>query len=191
MLVYQILVHTPIWVWLLLAFLVSRGLVALRPRDVTPSRMLILPVVFLVWGLSGLMGSRGFGVDFLMFFVAFAAGAYGGLALAALGPAPRLAPETGVMGMPGSPIPLTLILTSFAFKYVGTVALAVDADPAQRAIVAIAMTIAGGIFAGLFWGRTLTQFRRALTAAGERADFSSVVRLIWPRAVARLDPEAS
>src|ERR1700678_3719319 len=114
MFVYQILVHTPIWVWLLLAFLVSRGVAALRPREVAPRRMLILPVVFLVWGLSGLIGSRGLGVDLLIFPVAFAAGVYGGIALAALGTAPRLAPETGALEMPGSLIPLTLIVVSFA-----------------------------------------------------------------------------
>jgi hypothetical protein len=191
MFVYQILVHTPIWVWLLLAFLVSRGVAALKPRDVTPTRMLILPLVFLVWGLTGLIDSRGLGVDFALFVVAFAAGGAGGVALAALGPHPRLNSETGGMAMPGSAIPLTLILVSFAFKYVGTVALAIDSDVSQRAVLVSAMTAVGGIFAGLFWGRTLTLFRRALAAAGARSDLASVAKLIWPRWEARPDPEAS
>ena len=95
MFVYQVLVHTPIWVWLLLAFLVSRGVAALTPRDVAPNRMLILPLVFLFWGVTGLIGSRGLGGDFALFVVAFAAGGAGGVALAALGPPPRLNPETG------------------------------------------------------------------------------------------------
>src|SRR5277367_3520 len=34
MFVITILSHTPIWVWVLLAFLISRGIMALRPREV-------------------------------------------------------------------------------------------------------------------------------------------------------------
>ena len=191
MFVYQVLVHTPIWVWLLLAFLVSRGLAALTPRDVAPNRMLILPLVFLVWGVTGLIGSRGLGGDFALLVIALAAGGAGGVALAALGPPPRLNPETGGIAMPGSGIPLALILISFAVKYVGTVALAVDSDVFQRAVLVSAMTSVGGAFAGLFWGRALTLFRRALAAAGERSDIASAAKLIWPRWEARPDPEAS
>jgi hypothetical protein len=38
-------------------FLISRGITALRPRAVSPSRILIIPVVFLVWGLTGMVGA--------------------------------------------------------------------------------------------------------------------------------------
>lgn len=48
MLIFAILGHTPLWVWFLLAFLVYRGVAAMRPRDVSPSRGLIIPVVFFV-----------------------------------------------------------------------------------------------------------------------------------------------
>ena len=117
-------------------------------------------------------------------------GGAGGAALAALGPQPRLNCGAGGIAAPGSAIPLTLILVSFALKYVGTVALAIDSDVSQRAVLVSAMTAVGGVFAGLFWGRTPTLFRRALAAAGERSDFASVAKLIWPRWEARLDSEA-
>lgn len=189
--VSQVLIHTPIWVWLLLAFLVSRGMAALSPRDVAPNRMLILPLIFLVWGLTGLIGSRGLSVDLLVFGAAFIVGVYGGVALGAVGPAPRLRPETGGLAMPGSPIPLALILISFALKYIGTVALAVEADASAHATIASGMTLIGGAFAGLFWGRTFVLFRRALAGAGERSDLAAVGRLVWPRVAVDLDPEAS
>ena len=102
--------------------------------------MLILPLVFLVWGLTGLIGSRGLGVDFALFVATAAAGGVGGAALAALGPQPRLISESDRMAMPGSAIPLTLILISFACKYVGNVALAIDADVSQRALLVSLMT---------------------------------------------------
>jgi len=181
MFVYEVLIHTPIWVWVLLALLVSRGLASLRPRDIAPSRALIVPVVFLVWGLTGLIGSRGLGLDLALFVVALGAGFVGGGALASLTPTPTWRPETGRMAMPGSPVPLAMILIAFAAKYVGNVALAVEDDPAAHAGIATAMTLLGGGFAGLFWGRTLALFRRALGRAGEGGDYASVARALARR----------
>jgi len=56
MLIVSILDHTPFWVWLLLAFLLYRGVAAMRPREVSPSRALIVPVIFFVWGVASLVG---------------------------------------------------------------------------------------------------------------------------------------
>ncbi|MEP7043083.1 MAG: DUF6622 family protein [Dokdonella sp.] len=53
--IVEILHHTPVWVFALFAYLVWIGLSRLQPcvRDVR--RVYIVPVVFIVWGLSGLM----------------------------------------------------------------------------------------------------------------------------------------
>jgi len=52
--VFEILRHTPVWVYALFAYLVWMGLSRLRPslRDVR--RVYVVPAVFIVWGLSGL-----------------------------------------------------------------------------------------------------------------------------------------
>jgi hypothetical protein len=42
---------TPLWVWLLLAYLLSRGLKALKGGTTPLSKLAIVPVVFAVWGL--------------------------------------------------------------------------------------------------------------------------------------------
>ncbi|SAD14625.1 DUF6622 family protein [Enterobacter hormaechei] len=47
--------HVPIWVWLLLAFLLRRGFTALYDREMKTGRLFLLPVVFLVWGGYGIM----------------------------------------------------------------------------------------------------------------------------------------
>ena len=44
MLVFDILSHTPLWVWALFAFLVYRGVVAMRDAGVSPDRVLIVPM---------------------------------------------------------------------------------------------------------------------------------------------------
>jgi len=41
---YQILIHTPPWVWILLAYLVWQGIKAMQPRTVPIWRALIVPV---------------------------------------------------------------------------------------------------------------------------------------------------
>ena len=52
---WQILTHTPIWAWVLLAWLIWQGIRAMRPRTGTIGRALIVPAVFIVWGLSRLL----------------------------------------------------------------------------------------------------------------------------------------
>lgn len=179
--VYAIVVNTPIWVWVLLAYLVSRGVVALREREMKPGRALIVPTVFLAWGLAGLVESHGLGLDLALFVVGLAAGLFGGRALALLTPPPRLALDAGTMILPGSPIPLALIVVSFVVKYAASVALALTAGSAVHAEFASATALAGGVFAGLLWGRTLTQFRRALRSAGLAADWAAAARLAVAR----------
>jgi len=49
---YQILTQTPLWVWILLAYLIWQGMQAMQPRTTPIWRALILPVVFIVWGVS-------------------------------------------------------------------------------------------------------------------------------------------
>lgn len=50
---WQILIHTPVWVWMLLAFLLWQGIQAMRPRRTPIWRALIVPVAFIAWGCRG------------------------------------------------------------------------------------------------------------------------------------------
>ena len=52
---YQILIHTPIWVFPLFAYLVWLGIQGMRPRTTTIWRSLIVPAIFIIWGLSSLV----------------------------------------------------------------------------------------------------------------------------------------
>ena len=75
----QIFSHTPLYVWAILGFLVYRGVLASRAREVTLRKLCIIPLVMLALSLSGVHGSFGFdGVAPL----AWAIGALAGAALA-------------------------------------------------------------------------------------------------------------
>jgi hypothetical protein len=54
----RILPHTPVWVFVLLAYLIWQGLQALQQRTQAVWRMLIVPLVFFGMGLSRLLLAR-------------------------------------------------------------------------------------------------------------------------------------
>jgi hypothetical protein len=59
--------------------------------------------------------------------------------------------------------------------------MATEEDPATHAEIGAVMALVGGCFAGLFWGRTLALFQRALRQVGESADYAAVARLALAR----------
>ena len=55
---WQILIHTPLWVFPLFGYLVWQGIKAMQPRTTSIWRALIVPAVFIVWGLSRLLSRQ-------------------------------------------------------------------------------------------------------------------------------------
>lgn len=53
-----VVTHTPVWVWVLFIFLISRGLKARRPATVTLERLAIIPAIFLIWDIYDLVVYR-------------------------------------------------------------------------------------------------------------------------------------
>lgn len=44
---FNILTGTPLWVWILLIFLIAWGIIALKDREMGVYRLFLLPLVFL------------------------------------------------------------------------------------------------------------------------------------------------
>ena len=63
---YQTLIHTPVWVFPLFAYLVWQGIKAMRPRTTAMWRSLVVPAVFIVWGLSRLLSGYQHGIGPLL-----------------------------------------------------------------------------------------------------------------------------
>ena len=53
-----VVTRTPVWVWVLFIFLISRGLKARRPATVTLERLAIIPGIFLIWDIYDLIVYR-------------------------------------------------------------------------------------------------------------------------------------
>ncbi len=166
-LAWEIATGTPLWVYALFAFLVFRGIKAMRPGVGPLWRLAIIPAVFAAWGLHDLATQIGFGPETLGGWGAalVTGGAFGWLLTRHTSVAADK--ERGWIGLPGSAMTLVVILAIFAVNYTLGVVAAMSPDamatPAFR-IVDIAISGLGtGIFAGKF-----LQFRQKFAAAPHR-----------------------
>jgi hypothetical protein len=148
---YQILSHTPLWVWVLLAYLVWQGIKAMQPRSMPIWRALIVPVVFIVWGISRI----GFGhQDNAWPLLAWTAAALLLLPLGVLTPRPfEVVHKTGEIIRPGSAFALIRNLVVFSAQYAVGVISAMDAS--DRALAIVAGRVISGATAGYFVGSTI------------------------------------
>ena len=152
---WQILTHTPLWVFPLFAYLVWLGIKAMRPRTVTIWRSLIVPAVFIVWGLSRLLSSRDFAAPLAAWLGAAAALLVVGLLTAR---PLDLDHTSGEIKRPGSVVPLIRNITVFALQYAVAVLAAVDPHDATTAAI-VGRAISGGT-TGYFLGRTVALLRQ-------------------------------
>lgn len=149
----RILSQTPPWVWALLAALVALGLTQARSRRLTAPRLLVLPAVMTGLALAGTLASFGFASPApLTWLAALLATA----TLVARRPAPRGTAYDAAQQrflLPGSFVPLALILLVFTVRYSVNVALAIT--PALKGEPVFAAVIGGlyGALGGLFAGR--------------------------------------
>jgi hypothetical protein len=148
----QILTHTPLYVWAILAFLVYRGTAAMRDRDVELRKLVIIPAAMLVLSLQDMNAKFGLG-GLALGMWAFAAA--GMALLVGLAGTSRIE-ASGVPGcvrVRGSRLPLVMMMAVFFTKYVASVALVVVPQLRQETLVACAVCALFGVFNGWFIGR--------------------------------------
>jgi hypothetical protein len=161
--VIVILINTPPWVFVLLALLIWLGSLSLRPRSQPLRRLLIVPAVFFLMGVSRLvLGHKS--IELLAVWLVSAAL----LAALALYTGPRnvtIDSDTGYIRRPGSVLPLVRNILVFVLQYAVAVVTAMKLDIGID--VAIAGQAISGACAGYFLGWTIALLRsyRARTVA--------------------------
>jgi len=153
----RILINTPLWVWLLLACLIWQGVQALRLRTQPVWRMLIVPLVFLLMGLSRLATARDAGLEPLLAWLVAV------LLFAWLGGSRRpqllgVDRNSKTVTRPGSAMPLVRNITVFLLQYGVAVATAMKLEP--HAAVAVIGHAVSGASAGYFSGWAVALLRR-------------------------------
>src|SRR5262245_58234778 len=150
-----IITHTPLWAWILLAYLVWQGIKATGPRKSTIWRALIVPAVFIVWGLSRIgFGQQGNVGPLIAWIVA----ALALMPVGVLTPRPfEVDHATGLIIRPGSAYPLIRNLVVFALQYGVAVLTAIHVDDHGTAVI-VGRAVSGAT-AGYFIGSTIALLR--------------------------------
>lgn len=153
--IINILSHTPVWVGGLLAALVALGFSQTRQRHVARWRLLMLPLVLLGLGLWSMAPSFiALPLSALVWLAAFGAGA----ALLASRPAPAAAtwlPAEQRLRLPGSWLPMLLMLVVFVFRYGANVGMAFNPGWRHAPELLLPLALLYGGCSGLFLGRAL------------------------------------
>lgn len=168
----EIVKNTPPWVWGLLASLTWLGLSQARDRTASLARITLMPVIMTalsVWGtVSAFSASPMFGYVMLAWMFAAA------LMLSLVTPmsAPngaRYDAASRSFALPGSWIPMLLILGIFLTKYFVGVELSMQPSLARDGQYTLVVGAIYGAFSGIFTGRALRLWRLAYRAESNRA----------------------
>lgn len=151
----DILVHVPFFVWAILLLILYFGLKQTADSAMRAKRLVVLPALWLWFGVWGVQ--RSFGLDGIP-GLGWAAGlAVGVIAVRALrwpGNV-RFDASSQRFLVPGSWIPLALMLGIFALKFAAGVGLALHPEYARQLAFSVGCSAAFGLFSGAFLGRSL------------------------------------
>ncbi len=157
--------HLPVWPFAILAVLLAVGYRQSRSRLVRPATLVTLAAAMLALSLFGVIATFGAGaVPVLAWAAGFAATVWFGAPLVA----PRgLAHEGGAVRMPGSWVPMGLMLGIFMTKFGLGFAAGVHAEVLRQAWFIAAACAALGLLSGAFAARAraVRDFGRAAAAA--------------------------
>lgn len=150
---------TPMWVWLLLLFLLYTGSKSLFTRTIEVKKLLIMPIIFLVMTLSHIK-------DPVMYGIFLALGIIIGF-LTCFKAKVMVDREHKLLRLPGSPLPLILIIIVFAESYFYGYEHAVHPEKFESIIFLTVSYIVSGVFSGIFIGRSGTNFYKYLKLPSE------------------------
>jgi hypothetical protein len=167
-----ILRTTPTWVWGLLAGLLALGISQLRDRTAGLVRVSLLPVTMTFFSVSGALSALGRSPHLAGAIAAWLIAA--AIAFALVAPrraAARFDPVRRLYSLPGSVVPLLLIVGIFLVKYVVGVEFAIAPQLVQDTQYALTVAAIYGAFTGVFVGRASRLWRLAVgaTSAGDPA----------------------
>lgn len=153
--ILQILNRTPLWVWALFAALLVLGLWQRRERRVSRAQLLALPLALLALGLwSKAPGFVSQPVAAMLWLGAIAVATTLGLRLPRPAAARWLAEEARLL-LPGSWLPLLLIVAIFSLRYAAGVGHGLHPEWRNMATVQLPLALLFGALSGIFLGRAL------------------------------------
>jgi hypothetical protein len=150
--IQQIVSHTPVYVWALLAFLIYRGWLASQDRETSLRKVALIPLVMVGLSVTSINGNGPLGD-----------GLWGLWALGAVASAAAIWQfsrreimvnrAAGTVLQRGSWMPLALMVAIFVTKYTVAVMSAMHPELPHSVPFAASVAVLYGVFNGLFLGR--------------------------------------
>lgn len=159
--ILRILANTPPWVWGLLAALLALGISQMFTRSANLTRVMFLSAAMSGLALYGIFSVFGANPAAVLAWCAAAVFAVPALLRRPLPAGTRYDAATRRFTLPGSALPLLLILGIFLTKYAVGVLLAMQPALGGDALFAPAVSVVYGVFSGIFLGRALRLWRLA------------------------------
>jgi hypothetical protein len=146
--------HVPLWVFVVFFILLGIGLMQARTREVSRGRAALLPLAMIALSLSGVAAT--FATPFV--YVAWAVGMLCSVALNQLWRMPRGARYDAShqrFVVPGSWLPLGMMMAIFVARFVVNVSMAMHPSLARDPLFAAGASLLFGMFSGVFFARGL------------------------------------
>lgn len=168
----EIIRNTPLWVWPLLLFLLYRGYQQSQARTIGLSKLGIIPGIFLFLGFYGLI--HAFGAHPLNLVL------WGlGIGLAVLlhlklelPKGVRFSPQEQTFHVPGSWLPLALMLAVFCAKFAVGVIVGMRLPIANTATFTATISLIYGLLGGMFLGRAVVIWRASMPGTNRASEHS-------------------
>ena len=144
---FEILKGTPFWVYLLLIVLIYKGIRALTPTTMRVKKLIILPAVFFILSLHKITNPYYY-ILFLIIGIIVGWLLY-------LRVKVKADKDKKLIGLPGSVLPLILIILAFVKGYYFGYESAVHPEYLKQHWYILTSLIVSGVFSGIFIGRAL------------------------------------
>lgn len=142
--------NTPLWVWLVLVILVQRGRRLLGDTPVSLAKSLIMPSIFIIWGLDKvILRFSDPGITFSMYLPMIGLGAAFGYWLYRN---KKYYIRDGRLFQQGCRIPLIVMMVNFSIKYVMNVYISIFPNVCHVLSFNMLYGIISGFTVGLFFG---------------------------------------
>lgn len=149
----QILINTPVWVYILFLFLLFLGIMQTKDRVLTIKKVFILPIILLVLSFFGTISAFGIDIKAVLLWLI---GVVLGSCISLYYKIPKNVTYNKLeknFFVKGSFLPLILIMIIFFLKYFVGVTKAVNPELLNKEIFIIIVSSMYGILSGIFFGR--------------------------------------
>lgn len=159
MFILNVVTETPLWVWILFAFLITIGINALRDREMNIRGLFIMPLFFLLWGGISVIDELAF---LFWGLVAMSVGlllGYGaGWSLSRGGRQLKSKEGSHLIIWPGTPWIIIFVIITFITKYTLNAFLNIEPELKFSLWFNIVFGVLSGLISGVLWGRTLNLY---------------------------------